>query len=109
MKRGSRKEGGRGESSLLKFDRSLVLTERDCKLFDRARKAKEAYAMTDLSKQQNRMAFGQVEEEVGAYDETRGMGMIGSSSGKVRAGAADARTKSESLFPSSQIRSKDIP
>lgn len=51
--------------------------------------------MTDLSKQQNRMAFGQVEEEVGAYDETRGMGMIGSSSGKVRAGAADARTKSQ--------------
>lgn len=60
---------------------------------NRARKQKEAYAMTDLRKQQNRMVFGQAEAEVGAYDETVGMGMIGSSSGKVRANVGEARSK----------------
>ena len=32
---------------------------------------------------QNRMAFGEAEEDVGAFDETKGLGMIGT--GKVRA------------------------
>jgi U4/U6 small nuclear ribonucleoprotein PRP31 len=59
----------------------------------RARKAKEAYAMTELRKLQNRMKFGEAEEETGAYDETRGLGMIGTSSGNVRAGAGEARSK----------------
>lgn len=36
-------------------------------------------------KLKNRMAFGEVEEETGAYDETEGMGMIGKATGKVRA------------------------
>lgn len=49
--------------------------------------------MTELRKLQNRMAFGEAEEETGAYDETRGMGMIGSTSGKVRASAGEARSK----------------
>lgn len=62
-------------------------------LLHSARKAKEAYAMTELRKLQNRMAFGEAEEETGAYDETRGLGMIGSASGKVRAGAGEARSK----------------
>ncbi|KAI5477741.1 U4/U6 small nuclear ribonucleoprotein PRP31 [Pseudohyphozyma bogoriensis] len=61
----------------------------------RARKAKEAYAMTELRKQQNRMKFGEAEEETGAYDETMGLGMIGSSSGKIRANAGEARSKAK--------------
>ncbi|KAK4054595.1 U4/U6-U5 snRNP complex subunit prp31 [Microbotryomycetes sp. JL201] len=61
----------------------------------RARKAKEAYAMTELRKQQNRMAFGEAEEEVGALDETRGLGMIGSSSGRVRAETGEAKSKAK--------------
>ena len=51
--------------------------------------------MTELRKQQNRMAFGQAEEEVGAMDQTRGLGMIGSSSGRVRAEAGEVRSKGE--------------
>ncbi|KAM0791218.1 hypothetical protein ACM66B_005699 [Microbotryomycetes sp. NB124-2] len=61
----------------------------------RARKAKEAYAMTELQKQQNRMAFGQAEEEAGVFDETRGLGMIGSSSGRVRAETGEAKSKAK--------------
>ena len=43
------------------------------------------------------MAFGEAEEEVGAYDQTKGLGMIGVATGKVRAGMGDA--KSKGLFP----------
>lgn len=39
------------------------------------------------------MAFGEAEEEVGAFDETKGLGMIGVASGKVRAGMGEARSK----------------
>lgn len=53
--------------------------------------------MTELRKLQNRMVFGQAEEETGAYDETMGMGMIGSASGKVRQGAGEARSKGEEI------------
>lgn len=59
----------------------------------RARKAKEAYAQTELRKLQNRMVFGEAEEEVGAFDQTKGMGMIGVGTGKVRAGAGDAKSR----------------
>ncbi|THH33635.1 hypothetical protein EUX98_g494 [Antrodiella citrinella] len=59
----------------------------------RARKAKEAYAQTELRKMQNRMAFGDAEEEVGAFDQTRGLGMIGS--GKVRAGMGEAKSRAK--------------
>jgi hypothetical protein len=65
----------------------------------RARKAKEAYAQTELRKLQNRMAFGEVEEEVGAFDQTKGLGMIGVGTGKVRAGMGEA--KSRGKYPSS--------
>nr|GAT53995.1 predicted protein [Mycena chlorophos] len=61
----------------------------------RARKAKEAYAQTELRKLQNRMAFGEAEEEVGAFDETKGMGMIGASSGSVRAGMGDSKSRAK--------------
>jgi U4/U6 small nuclear ribonucleoprotein PRP31 len=59
----------------------------------RARKAKEAYAASELAKMQNRMAFGKEEEEVGAFDQTRGLGMIGS--GKIRADVGKTATKGE--------------
>lgn len=62
----------------------------------RARKAKEATAMTDLRKQQNRMAFGKEEKEVGygAGEGTKGLGMIGmEGDGRIRATAVDQRTR----------------
>ncbi|KZT12895.1 Nop domain-containing protein [Laetiporus sulphureus 93-53] len=59
----------------------------------RARKAKEAYAQTELRKLQNRMAFGEPEEEIGAFDQSKGLGMIGS--GKVRAGVGEAKSRAK--------------
>ncbi|KAL0070906.1 U4/U6-U5 snRNP complex subunit prp31 [Marasmius tenuissimus] len=61
----------------------------------RARKAKEAYAQTELRKLQNRMAFGEAEEEVGAFDQTKGMGMIGAGTGKVRASIGESKSKAK--------------
>jgi len=61
----------------------------------RARKAKEAYAQTELRKLQNRMAFGEAEVEVGAFDQTKGLGMIGVGTGKVRAGSGDAKSRAK--------------
>lgn len=58
-----------------------------------ARKAKEAYAQTELRKLQNRMVFGEAEEEVGTMDETKGMGMIGVGTGKVRAGMGESKSR----------------
>lgn len=43
------------------------------------------------------MAFGEAEEEVGAYGETKGLGMIGVATGKVRAGMGDAKSKGSSV------------
>ncbi|CAE6476525.1 unnamed protein product [Rhizoctonia solani] len=73
----------------------------------RARKAKEAYAMTELRKLQNRMEFGKAEEEVGAFDETKGLGMMGNSFGRVRAGAADAKSKAK-LSKANKLRTQAI-
>jgi U4/U6 small nuclear ribonucleoprotein PRP31 len=64
----------------------------------RARKAKEATAMTDLRKAQNRMAFGKEEKEIGygAGDGTKGLGMIGAANdGRIRALQIDQRTKAK--------------
>lgn len=64
----------------------------------RARKAKEATAMTEIRKAQNRMAFGQEEKEVGygTGDSTKGMGMIGAAdSGRVRAHQIDPKTRAK--------------
>jgi U4/U6 small nuclear ribonucleoprotein PRP31 len=61
----------------------------------RARKAKEAYAQTELRKLQNRLAFGEAEEEAGAFDETIGLGMIGSANGRVRADLIDSKSKGQ--------------
>lgn len=73
----------------------------------RARKAKEAYAQTELRKLQNRMAFGEAEEEVGAFDQTKGLGMIGSSTGKVRAGLGDAKSRAK-LSKASKLRTATL-
>ena len=43
-------------------------------------------------------ALREAEEEVGAFDETKGMGMIGSTSGRVRASAGEAKSKGGLLF-----------
>ncbi|GJE84960.1 U4/U6 small nuclear ribonucleoprotein Prp31 [Phanerochaete sordida] len=59
----------------------------------RARKAKEAYAQTELRKLQNRMAFGEAEQEVGAFDQTKGLGMLGA--GKVRAGVGESKSRAK--------------
>ena len=64
----------------------------------RARKAKEATAMTDLRKAQNRMMFGKEEVEVGygTGEGTVGMGMIGQeNAGRVRAMQVDQRTRAK--------------
>ena len=62
----------------------------------RARKAKEQTAMTELKKEQNRMAFGKEEKEVGYADGTKGMGMIGQSNeGRIRNIQADSRTRAK--------------
>ncbi|KAF1810349.1 Prp31 C terminal domain-containing protein [Eremomyces bilateralis CBS 781.70] len=62
----------------------------------RARKAKEAVAMTELRKAQNRMAFGKEEKEVGYGDTTKGLGMIGSENeGRIRALQVDQRTRAK--------------
>ena len=59
----------------------------------RARKAKEATAMTDLRKQQNRMVFGKEEKEVGYGGDTKGLGMIGQENdGRIRGTQVDKRT-----------------
>lgn len=65
----------------------------------RARKAKEAIAMTELRKAQNRVAFGKEEAEVGygAGEGTVGLGMLGqeSNDGRIRATQIDQRTRAK--------------
>lgn len=64
----------------------------------RARKAKEAVAMTELRKAQNRVAFGKEEAEVGygAGEGTVGLGMLGQQDGgRIRATQIDNRTRAK--------------
>ena len=64
----------------------------------RARKAKEAVAMTDLRKAQNRVAFGKEEQEVGfgTGEGTIGLGTLGQQTeGRVRAIQVDQRTRAK--------------
>jgi len=49
------------------------------------------------------MAFGEAEEEVGAFDESKGLGMIGSASGKVRASAGEAKSRAK-MSKSNKLR-----
>lgn len=48
------------------------------------------------------MAFGEAEEEVGAFDQTKGLGMIGT--GKVRAGVGEAKSRGTYPFLGSSDR-----
>ncbi|KAF8974414.1 hypothetical protein BDZ97DRAFT_1946489 [Flammula alnicola] len=73
----------------------------------RARKAKEAYAQTELRKLQNRMVFGEAEEEVGAFDQTKGLGMIGVGTGKVRAGLGEAKSRAK-MSKANKLRTANI-
>lgn len=59
---------------------------------------KDAYAYTELRKAQNRMAFGVPEDETGSFDKTKGLGLIGQGSGKIRAAVADQRVKGLLFF-----------
>ncbi|KAJ5151973.1 pre-mRNA splicing factor [Penicillium capsulatum] len=64
----------------------------------RARKAKEAVAMTELRKAQNRVAFGKEESEVGygTGEGTVGLGMLGQQSdGRIRSTQIDQRTRAK--------------
>ncbi|KAI1175406.1 hypothetical protein F4777DRAFT_333724 [Nemania sp. FL0916] len=64
----------------------------------RARKAKEATAMTEIRKAQNRMAFGREEKEAGygTGDSTVGLGMIGQTGdGRIRGMQIDNRTRAK--------------
>lgn len=61
----------------------------------RARREKEKWAMTELRKAQNRMAFGKEERTMDVGDESVGLGMIGQETGRVRALAVDNRTKAK--------------
>ncbi|CAG8709884.1 15255_t:CDS:2, partial [Cetraspora pellucida] len=59
----------------------------------KVRRMKEAHAVTELRKAQNRMAFGVAEDETGSFDTTKGLGLIGQNSGKIRAAVSDPRVK----------------
>lgn len=64
----------------------------------RARKAKEALAMTEMRQAQNRMAFGKEEREVGygTGSGTVGLGMIGAANdGRIRGMQVDQRTRAK--------------
>lgn len=95
-----KKRGGKRYVALTRLYLRIVWTTSLCSVFslNSARRQKEAYAQTELRKLQNRMAFGEVEEETGAFDETVGMGMIGSATGKVRAEAIDSKSRGMSAF-----------
>lgn len=61
----------------------------------RARKMKEIYGSSELRKMANRVEFGKAEEETAAFDETVGLGMVGSSAGRIRANIGEQRTKAK--------------
>jgi len=60
----------------------------------RVRKLKEQNVQTEMRKLQNRMKFGEQEEEIGFGDETEGLGML-TQSGSFRALTIDNRTKAK--------------
>lgn len=59
----------------------------------RVRRMKESYAITELRKAQNRMSFGVKEDEISGFDSSKGLGLIGQQTGKIRALVNDPRTK----------------
>lgn len=60
----------------------------------KARKFKERNGMSEVRKAQNRVQFGEAEEETGAFDESEGMGMLNSKSdGQLRSQVANKNTE----------------
>lgn len=60
----------------------------------KARKFKERNGMSEIRKMQNRVQFGEVEEETGAFDESEGMGMLNSKNdGRIRSQIANKNTE----------------
>lgn len=55
------------------------------------------------------MAFGEAEEEVGAFDQTKGLGMIGVSTGKVRANLGEAKTRGVTVYLLYSVCGADAP
>ena len=55
------------------------------------------------------MTFGEAEEEVGAFDQTKGMGLMGNASvsGKVRAGMGDTKTRAK-MSKANKLRTSAI-
>ncbi|KAG5643788.1 hypothetical protein DXG03_009667 [Asterophora parasitica] len=78
-----RRDGSYGESLRDKIDKQID------------RLAAPPPSKTELRKLQNRMTFGEAEEEVGAFDQTKGLGMIGVGTGKVRAGMGEAKSRAK--------------
>ena len=60
----------------------------------RIRRAKEQNALTEMQKLQNRVKFGEQEEEYGYGDDSEGLGML-TQSGSISAFKADVRTKAK--------------
>lgn len=60
----------------------------------KARKFKERNGMSEVRKAQNRIQFGEAEEEIGAFDESEGMGMLNSKGdGQIRAQITNKNTE----------------
>ncbi|KAJ3257337.1 U4/U6 small nuclear ribonucleoprotein Prp31 [Chytriomyces hyalinus] len=59
----------------------------------RLRRQKEKMAVTEAWKAQNRMKFGEAEEEVIVGDTVRGLGLLGGQTGKVRMAAPNPKQK----------------
>lgn len=59
----------------------------------RARKLKEQYAQTETRKLQNRVAFGQAEEEIVVGASVKGMGMLSGGSGRVKLPPMDMKLR----------------
>ena len=53
------------------------------------------------------MAFGEEEAEVGAFDETKGLGLIGTGAGQVRAGLGEAKSRAK-LSKANKLRTAAI-
>jgi U4/U6 small nuclear ribonucleoprotein PRP31 len=99
-----KKRGGRRYVSL---DQAAFLSLTVIVLTYSARAQKEGYAQTELRKLQNRMVFGQAEEETGAGEESIGLGMIGNASGKIRAEAVNKASKGAFRYTTNARRDAD--
>ncbi|KAJ3074421.1 U4/U6 small nuclear ribonucleoprotein Prp31 [Podochytrium sp. JEL0797] len=59
----------------------------------RLRRQKELLSVTEAWKAQNRMKFGEAEEEIIVGDTVKGLGLLGGQTGKIRSAAVDPKKK----------------